>query len=164
MVPEERRLQEVLDKAMAALNGDKFRDLFEGRWQLYSEYPSQSEADLGFAKMLEYWTDGDPPLMDALFRRSALYRSKWDEAAARRPMANSQFRGRAVLTGITDVRRHVIERAVEVWVLAPAGLFLVARWPIAGTLESGHAQSAEKTRCEIDEHPEGAGAVHRRVW
>ena len=79
-VSQERQLQAVLDKAMAAKNGDKFRDLFEGRWQLYSEYPSQSEADLGFAKMLEYWTDGDPPLMDALFRRSALYRSKWDES------------------------------------------------------------------------------------
>jgi putative DNA primase/helicase len=29
--------------------------------------------------MLRYWTDGDLLLMDALFRRSDLYRSKWDE-------------------------------------------------------------------------------------
>ena len=74
-----RQLQEVLDKALAAKNGDKFGDLWEGRWQQYSEYPSQSEADLGFATMLEYWTDGDPLLIDALFRRSALMRDKWNE-------------------------------------------------------------------------------------
>jgi primase-polymerase (primpol)-like protein len=74
---------EVLRKALAAKNGDKFRDLWEGRWELY-EYDSQSEADLGLCGMLEYWTDGDPAQMDRLFRRSRLMRDKWDKRRGNR--------------------------------------------------------------------------------
>jgi putative DNA primase/helicase len=71
--------EEVLRKALSAQNGDKFRDLWEGRWHLYAEYPSQSEADMALCRMLAYWTDGKVPQMDRLFRQSALMRPKWDE-------------------------------------------------------------------------------------
>ena len=43
-----------------------------------SGYPSHSEADLALANHLVFWCDGDPDLMDQLFRQSALYRAKWD--------------------------------------------------------------------------------------
>jgi putative DNA primase/helicase len=72
--------EQVLRKAKQARNGDKFCDLWEGRWQLYVEYPSQSEADLALCRMLAYWTDGDASQVDRLFRRSALFRPKWDRA------------------------------------------------------------------------------------
>jgi putative DNA primase/helicase len=40
-------------------------------------YPSQSEADLGFATALALFHDGDANKMDEDFRESALYREKW---------------------------------------------------------------------------------------
>ena len=41
-------------------------------------YPSQSEADLGFATVLALVYDGDTDKMDADFRKSPLYRDKWE--------------------------------------------------------------------------------------
>ena len=41
-------------------------------------YPSQSEADLSFATVLALVHDGDTDLMDADFRKSPLYREKWE--------------------------------------------------------------------------------------
>ena len=41
-------------------------------------YPSQSEADLGFATVLALIHDGDVDKMDDDFRKSALYREKWE--------------------------------------------------------------------------------------
>ena len=69
----------LLDMARKAKNGDKFRRLFdEGAWQ--TDFPSQSEADLALCSMLAFWTRKDTGVMDRLFRRSALFRPKWDEA------------------------------------------------------------------------------------
>ena len=61
------------------MNGEKFQDLWEGRWQQYRWFPSQSEADMALCSMLAYWTDSDADQIDRLFRQSALYRPKWDE-------------------------------------------------------------------------------------
>jgi len=41
-------------------------------------YPSQSEADMGFATVLAVKYDGDTQKIDEEFRKSALYRPKWD--------------------------------------------------------------------------------------
>jgi len=46
---------ELLAKAMRAVNDEKFRALWEGRWQEL-DYPSQSEADLAFMGMC--WPSG----------------------------------------------------------------------------------------------------------
>ena len=46
-------------------------------------YPSQSEADLGFATVLALIHDGDTDKMDADFRKSALYRDKWEREGYR---------------------------------------------------------------------------------
>jgi primase-polymerase (primpol)-like protein len=76
VVPEERQLQAVLDKAQAAANSDKFERLWSGDT---SEYDGdQSRADLALCRMLAYWCDHDPVLVDALFRQSGLMREKWD--------------------------------------------------------------------------------------
>ncbi len=69
---------EVLERAAAARNGDKFRLLWAGQWQEAGDYPSPSEADQALCSLLTFWTQ-DPRQIDRLFRRSSLYREeKWD--------------------------------------------------------------------------------------
>ncbi len=65
----------VLELARAAKNGCKFRSLFAGN---YSEYSSQSEADMALCNMLAFWTGRNAGLMDEIFRQSGLMRDKWD--------------------------------------------------------------------------------------
>jgi P4 family phage/plasmid primase-like protien len=60
--------------------GQKFADLFEGRWEGY--FGSASEADSSLCWTLVYYTK-DPGQIDRLFRRSGLYRPKWDERHGR---------------------------------------------------------------------------------
>lgn len=71
---------EILNRASGAKgNGFLFTDLWEDRWQDYSDrYGSQSEADSALCMILAFWTR-DPEQIDRLFRQSALYRPKWDE-------------------------------------------------------------------------------------
>lgn len=65
---------DLIQKAMEAANGEKFKRLWEGD---ISEYESQSHADLAFCSMLAFWTS-DTDEIDRLFRKSGLYRDKWD--------------------------------------------------------------------------------------
>ncbi|MDP7201214.1 MAG: hypothetical protein QGI50_09710 [Dehalococcoidia bacterium] len=66
----------LLDKARSAKHGDKFTRLWSGDT---NGYPSHSEADLALCSYLAFWTDGDPVRIDTFYRRSGLYRDKWDE-------------------------------------------------------------------------------------
>jgi len=68
--------RDLLDRAKSAKNGQKFTRLWGGDW---TDYPSQSEADLALCQMLAFWTNGDDARIDSLFRRSGLMREKWDE-------------------------------------------------------------------------------------
>lgn len=68
---------EILSRAKASSNGQKFSDLIEGRWQ--SHYGSQSEADLALCTMLAFWTGRNKEQIDRIFRASNLMRPKWDE-------------------------------------------------------------------------------------
>lgn len=68
---------ELLRRAAASREGERFSALLAGNWQAI--YPSQSEADLGFCGMLAFWLGCDPARMDETFRGSGLYRTKWDE-------------------------------------------------------------------------------------
>jgi putative DNA primase/helicase len=67
--------QELLRRMFAADNGQKIERLWRGDT---SAHPSPSEADAALAAHLAFWTDRDAGRMDALFRRSGLYREKWD--------------------------------------------------------------------------------------
>jgi len=60
--------------------GRRFADLFEGRWEGY--FGSASEADSSLCWMLAYYTK-DASQIDRIFRRSGLYRPKWDERHGR---------------------------------------------------------------------------------
>ena len=66
---------EVITKAHAAVNGERFGRLWAGDWE---GYPSQSEADQGLCNLLAFWTRRDLDQMDRLFRQSGLMREKWD--------------------------------------------------------------------------------------
>ncbi len=74
---------EIVQKAMDAKNGDKFRRLWEGDWQSLG-YASQSEADLALLSILLYWTDGSEARAAVLFEQSGLVREKWQRAGYRR--------------------------------------------------------------------------------
>lgn len=65
---------ELLEKARAAANGDKFEALWNGDT---SGYPSHSEADQALCNLLAFWTGGDAQRIEALFSRSGLVRDKW---------------------------------------------------------------------------------------
>jgi primase-polymerase (primpol)-like protein len=69
---------EVIRRAEAAKNGALFAALWAGEWA--GRYGSQSEADLALCGLLAFWCDGDPARVDVLFRRSGLYRHKWERA------------------------------------------------------------------------------------
>src|SRR5690606_35048866 len=57
-------------------NGIRFRLFMNGGWEQF--YNSWSEADMAFANDLAFWTNRDYHKMDSIFRKSSLYREKWD--------------------------------------------------------------------------------------
>lgn len=67
--------QELIEKMLNSHNGDKIAKLYSGD---FSDYPSQSEADMAFCSMLAFWCGGDTSLMDSIYRSSGLMRDKWD--------------------------------------------------------------------------------------
>ena len=66
--------EEVIEKASAADNGEKFRRLWGGDT---SGYTSSSEADAALCALLAFWVGPDPERLDALYRQSGLRREKW---------------------------------------------------------------------------------------
>lgn len=68
--------ESVLEKAMNAVNGVKFKKLWNADTTGHS---SHSEADAALCSMLAFYCNGNMEQVDRLFRQSALYRNKWDE-------------------------------------------------------------------------------------
>ncbi len=66
----------LLARAFAAKNGERFARLWRGSSDDYAG--DESAADLALCGMLYFWTGGDRAACDRLFRRSGLFRSKWD--------------------------------------------------------------------------------------
>lgn len=69
--------EEIIQKALASKNSILFSSLYYGQWE--GTYPSQSQADLSLCSFLAFWTNKDQSQMDRIFRKSKLYREKWDE-------------------------------------------------------------------------------------
>jgi primase-polymerase (primpol)-like protein len=67
-------VEDVVRKASEAKNGQKFKALWAGS---INGYPSQSEADQALVNYLAFWC-GAEELIDASFRQSGLFRSKWN--------------------------------------------------------------------------------------
>ena len=70
----------VLHRMFDSKHGQKLQDLYNGSWERYGIGDgSQSSADQAFCNTLAFWCRCDAALMDAIFRRSRLYRQKWDK-------------------------------------------------------------------------------------
>jgi hypothetical protein len=87
---------ELLDRARNAKNGDDFQALFD-RGDLSAHNGDDSRADLALCSLLAFWTARDAGCIDRLFRRSALYREKWE-----RPDYRARTIDKAV-SGCSDV-------------------------------------------------------------
>jgi primase-polymerase (primpol)-like protein len=73
---------ELLYRAMRAVNGEKFSQLWAGDKTRYAmaENDGHSEADLALCSLLAFWCGPDENRIDRLFRQSGLYRQKWERA------------------------------------------------------------------------------------
>lgn len=73
---------EIVSKIRESKQGQKFEMLYSGN---ISGYPSHSNADYAFVKILAFWTQ-DKSQIDLIVRSSGLYREKWD-----RKIGNSTY-------------------------------------------------------------------------
>lgn len=86
----------IIQKARAAVDGNKFIALFDnGDISKYGN--DESNADLALCSMLAFYAKGNENLIDTLFRKSALYRDKWDrddyrKATIKRALQNNNFK------------------------------------------------------------------------
>jgi putative DNA primase/helicase len=90
-------------------------------------YPSQSEADLGFATVLALVHDGDIDKMDSDFRNSPLYREKWER---------DDYRERTF--------RMAGETASKIKATGPQFKFEQTATPSSATAEAAKASEASK--------------------
>ena len=72
----ESEINSLIVQMRSAQNGQKFAMLFDGKWK--GNYPSQSEADQALCNILAFWTNNNPIAIDQIFRKSPLYREKWE--------------------------------------------------------------------------------------
>lgn len=68
--------ESVIRKAISSKQGDKFSKLWNGD---ISDYPSHSESDLALISILAFYCNGNKEQIDRLYRKSSLFRPKWDE-------------------------------------------------------------------------------------
>jgi hypothetical protein len=67
----------LIELAKKAKDGGRFARLWAGEWQ--GDYQSQSEGDLALCLKLVFWFGHDAARIDAMFRKSGLYRDKWND-------------------------------------------------------------------------------------
>lgn len=67
----------LIKRASAAKNGDRFAKLWAGDTSMHGD--DASGADQALCNLLAFWTGKDAERMDRLFRRSGLFREKWNE-------------------------------------------------------------------------------------
>jgi hypothetical protein len=99
---------ELLRKALSASNGERFAHPWSG---VTGGYESHSEADLALCGMLAFWTGGDPDKIDEMFRRSGLYRSKWDE----RHYSDDKTYGQATIEKALEDAREFYATSHDEW-------------------------------------------------
>ena len=68
--------EQVIEHASKSEQGEKFKALYEGRWD--EGYDSQSDADMALVSILAFWCGNVAEQIDRIFRSSKLMRDKWD--------------------------------------------------------------------------------------
>jgi len=66
---EKQTDEQIIEQASNAANGDKFKNLYSGKWQ--SLYPSQSEADFAFIDIVAFYTQNRNQII-RIFHKSSL--------------------------------------------------------------------------------------------
>jgi putative DNA primase/helicase len=89
---------DLIEKALAARNRGKFARLWSGDTSDYDG--DDSRADLALCSALTFWTQ-DEAQIDRIFRRSGLYREKWERA---------DYREATIAKAMTTIRRMVTGR------------------------------------------------------
>jgi putative DNA primase/helicase len=74
------------------VTGPKFQAFIQGEWST-GDYASQSEADLGFANLIVFWTD-DPDQVLRIVKVSGMWRDKWERADYASGTIGKAFAGR----------------------------------------------------------------------
>jgi putative DNA primase/helicase len=83
---------EIIQRALNANNGDKFKRLFGGDTSEYGH--DDSSADLALCNLIAFWTGPEPAAIDRLFRQSGLYRDKWEREDYRTETINRALESR----------------------------------------------------------------------
>ena len=65
--------ESIIEKSAKSKQGEKFSALWNGEFET-----SHNEADQALCAVLAFWCGGDTEQMDRLFRKSKLYREKWE--------------------------------------------------------------------------------------
>ncbi len=98
----------VIQKAMLSKQGTKFNKLWNGD---ISDYPSQSEADLALTSILAFYCNGNKEQIDRLYRKSKLFRFKWDELHGNRTYGDLTIN--KVLSGIISYYSPVPQTTIN---------------------------------------------------
>ena len=99
---------EVIKAIRKSQSKEKFDSLYKGEWESY--YKSRSEADLGFMTMLAFWTGKNPKQMDRIFRKSKMFRDKWDEK--RGDSTYAEITISKAIDGTDEVYKPAVEETV----------------------------------------------------
>ena len=91
----DKKADRVIQQLRNQKNGDKFSKLFDDG--ILEGAKSQSEADAALCALIAFRTGEDPQLIDAVFRRSALYREKWER---------EDYRSQTIAWGIDAASRR----------------------------------------------------------
>jgi len=92
---------QLIQLAQASKDGEGFSTLWDGKWQ--GKFKSQSEADFSLCQKLAFWSGKNQQQMDRLFRRSALFREKWDA----RHSADGTTYGEQTITNVCNMTDSV---------------------------------------------------------
>lgn len=100
MPTTKEKVTEVVNKCKNGKYAKKFKKLFHGDW---SDYHSQSEADFSLCYIIARYTN-NPTDIDVIFRKSKLFRDKWN---------NGYYRTRTLNQAMTAALVSAIEDVVE---------------------------------------------------
>ena len=96
--------ESVIQKAMSSKQGKRFNKLWNGDT---SDYPSHSESDLALISILAFYCNGNKEQIDRLYRRSNLFRAKWDEFRGNKTYGEITID--TALSGIKDFYSPIIQ-------------------------------------------------------
>lgn len=142
--------RQLIEKAEAADNGDKFRRLYDGDT---SGYPSHSEADAALCTIFAFYTT-DPNRIDRLFRNSGLMRDKWDRSAGGKTYGELTI-DNAIATSSDTYTADVVDELVPPGseaVAADGGRPEVSKWSVWGVWKALVDYGPSRT-VELLEHP-----------